>query len=249
MFNKLRQQINSDDDDDDDEDRGDQAAGSEGELSGAESAGSVRKSHKVFRVIKQQIRRHQKQQQQLDCIEASCAANDQISTLSSKPTSLNLDHRLINRAAPVSQQDPIGEPAEPARPLSIQSICGQLLALVCLLLLLLHLLNLISKLMTNFISKLLGGERRRSLAASSQQNLATASQQPEQVAAANTLTMPRNSISTGQNHRRLSRSSIHSVSAALLSALTGGSTANLNSQSSATSNGKVLLLLSNIVLA
>lgn len=121
---------------------------------------------------------------------------------------------------------------------SSSSIQSQLFALIGALLLILYLVNLVQRSMTNLLTKILGGERRRSLAGGGVASGATLDRAVGQQAtggiaqsqSSSTLSLPPNSsppspqpqAAQGHQHRRASRSSIHSVSAMLLSAITSG---------------------------
>lgn len=139
---------------------------------------------------------------------------------------------------------------------NVENLIGvELFALACCLFALIYLLEFANRSMTNFISKILGGERRRSVAASTshssgQQQQAQTSRtgQDDQQAQrySSTLSLPRGSNekqqqeSSGSSNpiRRASRSSIHSVSALILGAFTGGQSSG-SQQSKA--NGNAIL--------
>lgn len=131
----------------------------------------------------------------------------------------------------------------------------ELFALVCGLFALIYLFELANRSMTNFISKILGGERRRSVASSLSSHSSSHQQQQggDQIEYnrnnqhqaqyhGSTLSLPRGSQAESrqqENHspalqRRSSRSSIHSLSAFILGAFTGGQSSQATTTSSST---------------
>lgn len=149
-----------------------------------------------------------------------------------------------------SQQDNLDDSNEL---INLDSLVIQLVAIVCSLLAILYFVHFIQKIMTNLLSKILGGgsgstsnlDRRRSLASNVNQHQTNSGQQAANAIAqshsSSTLNLPRNSSSSihqtnsltspsssnqsyQQHQRRASRSSVHSLSAMLMSAITGGAT-------------------------
>lgn len=171
-------------------------------------------------------------------------------------SSLSVVDRVFVETIPAAKRQQQDSLDDSDKIINLHSLTIQLLAIVCSLLVILYLIHFIQKTMTNLLSKILGGggsgsttnlDRRRSLAGNVNQNQTTNSgQQANTIAqshSSSTLNLPRNSSSSihqqtnsssssnqhqsyQQHHRRASRSSVHSLSAMLISAITGGTNSN-----------------------